>query len=100
MEKKKKLEEFELDGHVRTLTDAHRIASDPNIMKQVQKHAKKKKSELHKISKFSSHAEEEAAESPEMHAMESEADEKKEAKSIDDIRARKKKIKSKMYKVE
>ena len=96
---KKKFEDYELDNHVRTLVEAQKIADDPHLMKAVHKHAKKKKAELHKATKMT-HAKEEAAESPEEHAMESDADEKAEIKSIDDIRSRKKKIKSKMYKVE
>ena len=97
---KKKLEDYELDNHVRTLTEAHDISCCPETMKQVQKHAKKKKKALHNISKLSSHSKEEALESPAEHALESEDDEKKEIKSIDQIRNRRKKLKAKMFKVE
>ena len=92
--KGKKLEDYELDNHVRTLTEAQKICDDKELCKAVHKHAKKQKSSLGKISKMmkSSH---ESVESEE-HEM----NEDKEVKSIDDIRAKKKKLKAKMYKVE
>jgi hypothetical protein len=94
---KRKFEEYELDNHVRTLVEAQKIADDPHLLKAVHKHAKKKKAELHKATKSLSHAKEEMMESPEGHSMESDADEMKEAKSIEDIRSRKKKLKKEIY---
>lgn len=84
---KQKLEDYELDDHVRTLTKAHEITNDKNLMKQVHKHAKKKKAALNAVTK--------------MMGKEPDADdESKEAKSIDDIRSRKKKIKGQMVGME
>lgn len=89
---KKKLENYELDNHVRTLTDAHKIVSDPHVMKQVHKHAKKQKAAISAVTKMTS----KDMDSPEEEASESPAIERKEVKSIADIRARSKKLKSKM----
>lgn len=86
---KKKYEDYELDNHVRTIQDAGKIMADDHLKKAVLKHAKKKKAELHHASKL-------IEGSPEEEASESAAEEGKEAKSIDDIRARKKKLKAKM----
>ncbi len=84
--KKVKLEDYELDNHVRTLTEAQKICDDKDLCKMVHKHAKKQKSALGKISKMMKNDD-----------MEDEMEEeKKEMKSIDDIRARRKKIKSKI----
>lgn len=84
-EKKAKLEDYELDNHVRTMEDAGKIMGDKDLMKQVHKHAKKKKASLHKVSKM----------------MGAEPDEDDmEVKSIDQIRSRSKKLKAKMNKVE
>jgi len=81
---KKTYEDYELDGHVRTLVDAQKIADDPHLMKAVHKHAKKKKNELSNATKMLDNQMDED-ETP------------KEAKSIDDIRSAKKKIKNKMF---
>lgn len=94
----KKLEEYELDNHVRTMTDAHKIMSDKNLLKQVHKHAKNKKQVLGKISKLLETPDEEAMETPEHEASESKSFEKKEHDTgIDRITSRKKKLKSKMF---
>lgn len=92
----KKYEDYELDNHVRTMQDAGKIMGDGPLKKAVLKHAKKKKMELHKAAKMMSHGQEEASESPEEDAMESASDEKKEIKSIDQIRSRRKKLKARM----
>ena len=95
--KNPKLEEYELDNHLKSLLDAQKIASDPKLLSAVNKHAKKKKMEMHKASKMlMSHSKEESMESPEDDMLESSMDEAKEVKSIEDIRKRKRKIKSKM----
>jgi hypothetical protein len=91
--KPKKLETYELDNHVNTLVNAHDIYQDKNLKKQVLHHAKNKKNILHKVSKMMMDSpEEEMSES-----SDSPSEERKEIKSIDDIRSRKKKIKSKMF---
>lgn len=90
--KKAKLEDYELDGHLSTMQAAGKIMGDKHLMKAIHKHAKKKKSELHSISKMMANDESEENNSI--------AEEKKEMKSIDDIRARRKKLKDKMTKVE
>ncbi len=86
----KKYEDYELDNHVRTMQDAGKIAGDPHLKKAVLKHAKKKKAELHKVSKMMG----EDLSSEEM--SEASEDEGKEVKDMDGIRERKKKLKSKM----
>jgi len=98
--KSTKLESYELDNHVRTLMDAQKICDDPELCKAVHSHAKKQKKSLHKVSKMISHKKEEDMESSEYHDMESEDDESKEIKSIAQIRARSKKLKNKLTKVE
>lgn len=86
---KKKLENYELDNHVRTLTDASKIMSDPHVMKQVHKHAKKQKSAINAVTKMTSSA-------PDGDMDDSQDMGSKPVKSIADIRARSKSLKSKM----
>lgn len=87
-----KLEDYELDNHVRTMQEAGKIMGDKHLMKAVHKHAKKKKSELNNITKMMKNDEAEAEDSV--------AEEKKEIKSISQIRDRSKKLKAKMSMVE
>ena len=87
-----KPEDYELDNHLKTLTDAHAIMQDKKLKKHVLNHAKNKKAVVGKISKLLETPEEETSES-----NSSEAEEKGEIHSIDGLRARSKKLKSKMF---
>lgn len=75
--------DYELDNHVRTMQDAHKIMGDKKLMKAVHKHAKGKLDGLKKITG--------------MLKTGMDDDSEKEATSIDDIRAARKSRKNKMF---
>lgn len=81
-----KLENYELDNHVRTMEEAHKIMGNKKLMKAVHAHAKGKASSLKKITSMLK---------PDENSEE--AEDMKPAKSIDDIREAKKSRKKDLF---
>ena len=86
------LDEYQLDNHVKTIQDAHKIVSNPDLSKVVGQHAKKKKAAIGNVLKTLDNAQENAKQPSDSLAHGS-----GKIKSIDDIRAHKSKLKDDLF---